>query len=120
MEKTNIHFRGNGAAVTIPGLIVSAPQFTTVQRADGRNIPAKLVEVISLRDSNPDGANAGIKYLRKSIENAAFMTDRFDTVVGLDVDADGVVMSYRDLEVQRAKDIDAIQARNTATVEVEL
>lgn len=97
----------------IPGIVTGPAIAAPVVTAAGRTITAFFVPVISLRETNP-ALGPVTTYLTLTRENERFLVERFDNVVGLDVSEDGTMLTLRDLEAQRAKDIMARQAVNAA------
>jgi len=117
--KRNLHFGG----ITVPAIQIGPDETVQIALANGKTRFATFADMISLREANPDGPNAGTTYLQLSRENKGFTTLRFDHVVGLDVDADGTFLSIEDLETRRAAQITLNQqarAANRALATVEL
>lgn len=80
--KRNLHIPGG---IVIPLVQIGPAEQTIVTLADGRRRPAFMAEVISLREHNPNGPNAGKDpYLQGGIENLRFTTPRYEDVEGLD------------------------------------
>lgn len=104
-EKRTIYIAGRA----IPGVQVSKAETENVDLPSGKTIPAQFADIVSLRETNPDGENPGQKYLTMTRENLRFATLRFDHVVGLDVSEDGTILTPADLEALRGEDIQARQ-----------
>lgn len=96
----------------IPGLQVSEARTESVPLPSGKVILAQFADILTLRETNPDGDNPGVKYLALTPENLRFSTLRFTNVEGLDVE-DGALLSIEELEARRLLDI---QTRQTATL----
>lgn len=104
-EKKTIYIAGRA----IPGVQVSKSETEQVELPTGKFIPAQFADIVSLRETNPDGDNPGQVYLTMTRENLRFATLRFDHVVGLDVAEDGTILTPADLETLRGEDIQARQ-----------
>lgn len=103
------------AGTPFPFVQTMPPENQTVQTSQGRNIPTQFAWGLSLRTPNPTGPNAGgPAVLVASRENLGFTTLRDDHVVGLDVTAEGVIISRYDLEKVRGE---AIMAQQKARAE---
>jgi hypothetical protein len=108
LEKVNLSI----GTRLVPGLVVSAREQHPVELASGRTIQRPFADVLSYRETNPDGENPGITYLTVTRENMGFATRRFNQVEGLDVDENGAFYTFEQLETKRGEDILAQQARN--------
>jgi hypothetical protein len=104
MDKVKFTINGN----VIPGLVASAPEPRTIvlqptaTRPTERRIETRFYKVISLRTPNPAGPNAGDPaYLAVSFEDERFLFNRAESVVGLDADENGAVLTLQSLEDQR-------------------
>lgn len=117
----------NLAGRAVPAIIVGDPVTEQVQLPDrttvvdgvaivtpGKKIPGQFADMISLRETNPDGPNPGQKYLVLSHENLRFCTLRTTPVVGLDVDDTGALLTIEELEARRQADIQARQIARLA------
>lgn len=119
----NVRNRETGEVIPFPGIIVSKPETTMVELADGRRRPSTFAWVISLRETNP--ANGPVrKYLDLSLENMRFSPLRDEAVVGLDYDEAGLPISIATLKSLHAKALAAFQAtlaaaQTTATVAID-
>jgi hypothetical protein len=104
-----IHIGGRA----IPGIQTSEAVQQPVVLGNGRTIMGLFAEVLTLRETNPvapDGSpQETTKYLTSTLENKRFTTLRFEPVVGLDFDENGVELTLQKLEEQRGKDIAARQ-----------
>ena len=83
--------RSKTASIRLPGIAVSEPVLTTFVRKATATRPEQAVsthalDVITLRDRvDADGKLTGHRYLRRSVEQLAFISRRFgDPVPGLD------------------------------------
>lgn len=103
--KRFLHFAG----ISVPAIQIGPDVTTIVTLPSGKRRPQVFAEMLSLREGNPDGPNAGTTYLQVSPENKAFTTLRFTNVVGLDVSEDGTMLTVEDLEKQRALQITSRQ-----------
>ncbi len=109
-SKINVNYNG----LQFPGIVQSEPEAGTVVTSRGVTIQTSFVEVLTLREPNPDGPNAqNPAYLRVSKENAAFLTGRYTSAIGLDVDENNVPMTPEALETARGVDI---QRRGAARI----
>ncbi len=114
-SKVNIGIGGR----RVPGVIVSTPypavsEYTSKDPArEGELVqrPTWRAQVVSLRETNPDGPNAGQIYLTSTDENLSFVASRSSSVVGLDGTADGEAIT-----VAMAEDLafDSLLAFQTA------
>lgn len=109
-QKRWLHFAG----LSIPGIVdLTTRERVMVETSQGKRIPAIFADMITLREPNPDGANAGgAPYLRQTNENLFFTSLRkdADAFAGLDFDAEtGEVLTYAALDERRAADITARQ-----------
>lgn len=111
-EKRTIYIAGRA----IPGVQVSKGETESVELPSGKSIPAQFADIVSLRETNPDGENPGQVYLTLTRENLRFATLRFDHVVGLDVSEDGTILTPADLEALRGEDIQARQVARMAAM----
>ena len=108
--------RAKTASIPLPGLVVSLPQLTTFVRKATATRPeqavsAQVIDVITLRDRiGADGKPTGERYLRRSTEQLAFLSKRFDVIQGLDG------MTEQALEEALSDDIAAYQVARAAQV----
>lgn len=109
-EKRNVIIAGRA----VPGLVISQPSTEIVELPSGKRIPSTFADVMTLRETNPDGPNAGQQYLTVTRENLRFTTLRFNHVIGLDVTEDGTLIQLAELEERRTADIIARQNANLA------
>lgn len=110
-SKRFIHIAGR----SVPAIVVSASHTEPVQLASGKIIPGVFADMLSLRDVNPDGPNAGQPpYLALTRENLRFATLRTTEVVGLDVDKDGNPIPLEVLEAERGRQIEERQTQRLA------
>lgn len=86
-EKRNMTIPTN-PPVTLPIVRIGELNRTMVELADGRKRPQTFAEVISLRETNPNGPNPGHKYPQLGYENMFFTTPRYEDVEGLDYEVD--------------------------------
>lgn len=111
MTKRNVLIAGR----SVPGLQTSPAETTMVETAQGKRIPSQFADIVTLRETNPDGPNPGQVYLTVTRENLRFTTLRFENVAGLDYDPEtGALLTIEDLEQRRAADIAARQTANLA------
>lgn len=116
MEKGWIALAGR----QVPGVIVSEPVPTVAESRTGRLIPTFRADVISLRETNPEGANPGQTYYRKTNEDLGFFFPRDKVVKGLDADEHGVKLDRDDLSLLAMQSTLAFQqARLDAQAEPE-
>lgn len=106
----NVHIAGRA----VPGIQIGEAESVMVELPSGKRIPSQFADILTLRETNPDGPNAGQKYLTVTRENLRFTTLRFEPVVGLDYDENGVKLTIQMLEERRAADIAARQQANLA------
>lgn len=97
----------------VPGIQISESQDELVTLPSGKSIRATFADVLTLRGTNPDNGPV-TEYLTVTRENLRFTVLRFDNVIGLDVDADGTMLTMADLETRRLADIIARQSQNLA------
>ena len=115
-QKRTLHF---GRGITVPAIQIGEAEQTTVTLADGRRRPAFFAEVISLRETNPNGPNPGQHYPQLGIENLRFTTPRYDEVEGLDYEVDAetgekVMLTAETLVARVSKSLSAWQASRVA------
>lgn len=92
-EKRTLHISSFESS-DFPAKIVGPSYWLPVTLADGREIRTERAPVVSLRQTLE-----GEPYLRMSDENLdyRFMYPRADSVVGIDADEDGVILSTQEL-----------------------
>jgi hypothetical protein len=115
----NIHIAGR----KVPGIVTSKPETIVVETRQGKRIPNRFADVLTLRETNPANGPV-VTYLRTTPENLSFATLRSTRVAGLDYDPEtGAVLTMEELEDRRSNGIMARQAANlaaSATVEIDL
>ena len=117
--KRTQNIRTAEGAVSFPAVQMGDSWMENVTLANGKTRPQEFAALISLRTPNPKGEYAGgAPYLHYSPrENLYFAPRRFDHVVGLDVDADGAILTEADLEMKRNDNIVARQNALAAAAE---
>ena len=95
----------NIAGRKVPAIQVSDSWTEQVELANGKRIPRQFAELVSLRETNPNGPNPGQVYLTQTPENLSFTNLRDQLVVGLDVDEDGTLITIAELEERRGENI---------------
>lgn len=95
----------NIAGRAVPAIQVSDSWTEMVTTASGKRIPRQFAELVSLRETNPDGPNAGQVYLTQTPENLSFTNLREELVIGLDIDENGTAISIGELERRRGENI---------------
>lgn len=108
----------NIAGRQVPAIQVSESKTEMVsfvgQDGRTRNIPGQFADLVSLRETNPNGPNPGQEYLTLTRENLRFTELRFDYVVGLDVTEGGDIITIPELEAKRGENIRARQTERLA------